>query len=187
MAHGLRGSVWDPPNPGQGWNLCLLRWQVGSLPLSHQGSPDGLFYVSCLCAFLSSARSFLPCLFLLEISYSDQRTSLQMLLPTHAATTSWSDLFSNVCQSGLSSHVYMPICTIDHEFLGSKLGNVLFLSFILDLSPTFLPFPVPKSIQLRWYYNVTHALFIIRTTTKRDREDRGAEEVASDLEKDFFF
>ena len=160
--------MWDPPNPGQGWNLCLLRWQVGSLPLSHQGSPDGLFYVSCLCAFLSSARSFLPCLFLLEISYSDQRTSLQMLLPTHAATTSWSDLFSNVCQSGLSSHVYMSICTIDHEFLGSKLGNVLFLSFILDLSPTFLPFPVPKSIQLRWYYNVTHALFIIRTTTKRD-------------------
>ena len=25
--------------PGQGSNLCLLYWQVDSLPLSHQGSP----------------------------------------------------------------------------------------------------------------------------------------------------
>ena len=23
----------------RGWNLCLLHWQVDSLPLSHQGSP----------------------------------------------------------------------------------------------------------------------------------------------------
>ena len=26
--------------PGQGSNPCLLHWQVGSLPLSHQGSPQ---------------------------------------------------------------------------------------------------------------------------------------------------
>ena len=25
--------------PTQGWNLCLLHWQVDSLPLSHLGSP----------------------------------------------------------------------------------------------------------------------------------------------------
>ena len=25
--------------PDQGWNLCLLHWQVDFLPLSHQGSP----------------------------------------------------------------------------------------------------------------------------------------------------
>ena len=27
--------------PDQGSNLCLLHWQVNSLPLSHQGSPQG--------------------------------------------------------------------------------------------------------------------------------------------------
>ena len=26
--------------PDQGWNLSLLHWQVHSLPLSHQGSPQ---------------------------------------------------------------------------------------------------------------------------------------------------
>ena len=31
VAHGIFS---DP-----GWNLCLLHWQVDSLPLSHQGSP----------------------------------------------------------------------------------------------------------------------------------------------------
>ena len=28
----------------QGLNLCLLHWQVDSLPLSHQGSPVHLFF-----------------------------------------------------------------------------------------------------------------------------------------------
>ena len=32
--------------PGQGSNSCLLHWQVGSLPLSRQGSPC---IVVCLC------------------------------------------------------------------------------------------------------------------------------------------
>ena len=26
----------------QGWNLCLLRWQADSLPLSHQGKPQSV-------------------------------------------------------------------------------------------------------------------------------------------------
>ena len=30
----LLHDLWD-----QGWNLCLLRWQAGSLPRSNQGSP----------------------------------------------------------------------------------------------------------------------------------------------------
>ena len=29
--------------PHQGSNLCLLHWQADSLPLSHQGSPEGHF------------------------------------------------------------------------------------------------------------------------------------------------
>ena len=29
--------------PDQGSNLCLMHWHVGSLPLSHQGSPVSLF------------------------------------------------------------------------------------------------------------------------------------------------
>ena len=30
-------SPGDISNPIQGWNPCLLHWQVGSLPLNHQG------------------------------------------------------------------------------------------------------------------------------------------------------
>ena len=40
MAHGLRGSMACGIFPDQGRNLCLLPWQVDSLPLSHQGSPE---------------------------------------------------------------------------------------------------------------------------------------------------
>ena len=32
--------MWD--HPGSGIDLCLLHWQVYSLPLSHQGSPSSL-------------------------------------------------------------------------------------------------------------------------------------------------
>ena len=31
--------------PDQGLNLCFLRWQADSLPLSHQGIPDPLFLI----------------------------------------------------------------------------------------------------------------------------------------------
>jgi len=41
-SHGARAyllcGMWDLP--GQGPNLGLLHWQVDSLPLSHQGSPE---------------------------------------------------------------------------------------------------------------------------------------------------
>ena len=30
-------------SPDQGWNLCLRHWQADSLPLSHQGNPEGHF------------------------------------------------------------------------------------------------------------------------------------------------
>ena len=43
MAHGLRASVACGIYPDQGLNLCLLHWQVDSLPLSHQGSNGVLF------------------------------------------------------------------------------------------------------------------------------------------------
>ena len=44
VVHGLSCSVaWGILD--QGLNLCLLHWQVGSLPLSHQGSP-GVHYSS---------------------------------------------------------------------------------------------------------------------------------------------
>ena len=32
--------------PGQGSNPCLLHWQVGSAPLSHQGSPQNYFQIT---------------------------------------------------------------------------------------------------------------------------------------------
>ena len=35
----------------QGWNLCLLNWQVDSLPLSHQGSPRCVSFYSKNTAF----------------------------------------------------------------------------------------------------------------------------------------
>ena len=43
VAHGLRISVACGIYPDEGSNLCLLHWQVDSLPLSHQGRPGFLF------------------------------------------------------------------------------------------------------------------------------------------------
>ena len=40
MAHRLGCSVSCGIFPDQGLNLCLLHWQVDSLPVSHQGSPS---------------------------------------------------------------------------------------------------------------------------------------------------
>ena len=34
--------------PHEGWNPCLLLWQVDCLPLKHQGSPMVMFYVSAV-------------------------------------------------------------------------------------------------------------------------------------------
>ena len=34
--------------PDQGSNSCLLHWQAGSLPLSHQGSPPVSFSYCCM-------------------------------------------------------------------------------------------------------------------------------------------
>ena len=39
MVHGLSCSTACRIFLDQGLNLCLLHWQGGSLPLSHQGSP----------------------------------------------------------------------------------------------------------------------------------------------------
>ena len=45
MVHGLSCSMVCGVFPGQGLNPCLLPWQVGSLPLSLQGSPEQAFIV----------------------------------------------------------------------------------------------------------------------------------------------
>ena len=43
VAHGLSHFTACGIFPNQGSNLCLLHWQVDSLPLSHQGSPCLVF------------------------------------------------------------------------------------------------------------------------------------------------
>ena len=50
-AHGLSCSTACGIFPDQGWNLCLLNWQVDSLPLSHQGSPWWVSFYSKNTAF----------------------------------------------------------------------------------------------------------------------------------------
>ena len=44
MVHGLSFSLACSSIPDQGSNPCLLHWQVGSLPLSHQGSSLLVFF-----------------------------------------------------------------------------------------------------------------------------------------------
>ena len=44
VAHGLSCSASHEIFSDQGSNPCLLHWQVGSLPLSHQRSPILLFF-----------------------------------------------------------------------------------------------------------------------------------------------
>ena len=46
VAHTLSCCMACEVFPGQGSNLCLLHWQVNSLPLSHQGSPWAKFLTS---------------------------------------------------------------------------------------------------------------------------------------------
>ena len=45
MVHGLSFSLACSSIPDQGSNPCLLHWQVGSLPLSHQGSSLLVFFL----------------------------------------------------------------------------------------------------------------------------------------------
>ena len=45
LEHGVSCSVACGIFPDQGLNLCLLHWQVDSLPLSHQQSPFPVFSV----------------------------------------------------------------------------------------------------------------------------------------------
>ena len=46
VTHGLSCSTASGIFPDRGLNPCLLHWQVGSLPLSHHGSPLQLFFKS---------------------------------------------------------------------------------------------------------------------------------------------
>ena len=44
VVHGLRCSAACEIFPDQGLNLCLLHWQTDSLPLSHQRSPNYMYF-----------------------------------------------------------------------------------------------------------------------------------------------
>ena len=46
VAHRLSCSMSRGIFLDQGLNPCLLHWQIDSLPLSHQGSPEGKFFSS---------------------------------------------------------------------------------------------------------------------------------------------
>ena len=65
-AHGLSCSVASGIFPDQGSNPGLLRWQVDSLPLSHQGSPYVFFdkrkkknLILASCKILDFAKSWI--------------------------------------------------------------------------------------------------------------------------------
>ena len=49
----------------QGWKPCLLHWQAGSLPLSHQGSPWCSFFIRL---FAFSMVNCVNCLYTFEIN-----------------------------------------------------------------------------------------------------------------------
>ena len=66
-AHGLSCSEACGILLDKGLNLCLLKWQMDSLPLSHQGSPDlelldlqNYIFVSFLFRFLIGIIQFFP-------------------------------------------------------------------------------------------------------------------------------
>ena len=53
VAHGLSCSSACGIFPDQRSNPCLLHWQVDSLPLSHQGSPEYIYMYFSLSLSLS--------------------------------------------------------------------------------------------------------------------------------------
>ena len=67
VAHGLSCSLACGIFLDQGLNLCLLRWQVDSLPLSHQGSP---------CFFLFRCGYFIPVLLGFQVVISIYSTGV---------------------------------------------------------------------------------------------------------------
>ena len=68
-APGCAGSIAAASGPGsseacgsfpdQGLNPSLLRWQVNSLPLSHQGSPDYSMFMGQYCDYFGIALNIL--------------------------------------------------------------------------------------------------------------------------------
>ena len=59
VVHGLTCSTAPGIFPAQGSNLCLLNWQVNSLPLSHKGSPKQNYDVTWCVVFITFLLSFL--------------------------------------------------------------------------------------------------------------------------------
>ena len=57
VAQGLGCSSACGIFPDQGWNPCLLHWQMDSLPLSHQGSPPHPVFISQPSVFFTSVYS----------------------------------------------------------------------------------------------------------------------------------
>ena len=70
VVHGLSCSVAGGIFSGQGWNLCLLLWQVNSLPLSHQERPTEYFLWYLL--FLTALLGRQCCL-----HFKDEKTEAQ--------------------------------------------------------------------------------------------------------------
>ena len=66
---GLSCSVACGIFPDQGWNPCLLHWQVDYLPLSHQGSQRVMFYLVGIFFKTSRPRD--------SISSNSERTTLR--------------------------------------------------------------------------------------------------------------
>ena len=52
MAHGPRCSEACGIFPDQGSNQCALKWKADSQPLDHQGSPEVIFMVTIIIAYL---------------------------------------------------------------------------------------------------------------------------------------
>ena len=76
MAHGLGCSEACGIFPDQGWNPCLLHWQVDSLPLSHQGS--------LLCPWDSPGKNTgVGCHALLQGLFPTQGWNPSLLCPPH--------------------------------------------------------------------------------------------------------
>ena len=73
VAYGLSCFVACGIFPEQGSNLCLLDWQVDSLPLSHQGSPAEWSYLMFCLVLCMSADSINTAFFFL----TDEETEVQ--------------------------------------------------------------------------------------------------------------
>ena len=89
VAHGFSCSSACGISPDQGWNPCLLHWQVDSLPLSHQGSPIIEHSIEHRASLVARRLKRLPTMQETWVRSLGREDPLEKEMTTHSSIRAW--------------------------------------------------------------------------------------------------